>query len=123
MGRIQVWYIWYIVRTFANAIMYPNPAQQLKKKWGHQVTYRWGQDISTLEKLPGYFKAGNKGQPRLGTTTKRAPLFSGAPSKIAQDAPLFCLCLSPDDKGLLLPLNLLYFCYFSLFENVCKIAT
>jgi hypothetical protein len=26
--RIQVWYIWYIVRTFVNATMYPHPAQQ-----------------------------------------------------------------------------------------------
>jgi hypothetical protein len=25
---IQVWYIWYIVRTFVNAIMYPCPEQQ-----------------------------------------------------------------------------------------------
>jgi hypothetical protein len=28
---IQVWYTWYIVRTFANATMYPHPAQQNKK--------------------------------------------------------------------------------------------
>jgi hypothetical protein len=27
-GWIQVWYIWYIVRTFVNATMYPHPAQQ-----------------------------------------------------------------------------------------------
>jgi hypothetical protein len=27
---IQVWYIWYIVRTFVNATMYPHPAQQLE---------------------------------------------------------------------------------------------
>jgi hypothetical protein len=26
-GQIQVWYIWYIVRTFVNATMYPNPVQ------------------------------------------------------------------------------------------------
>jgi hypothetical protein len=26
---IQVWYIWYIVRTYANVTMYPHPAQQL----------------------------------------------------------------------------------------------
>jgi hypothetical protein len=25
---IQVWYIWYIVRTCVNAAMYPYPAQQ-----------------------------------------------------------------------------------------------
>jgi hypothetical protein len=25
---IQGWYIWYIVRTFVNATMYPHPAQQ-----------------------------------------------------------------------------------------------
>jgi hypothetical protein len=31
-GWIQVWYIWYIVRTFINATMYPHPAQQLKKR-------------------------------------------------------------------------------------------
>jgi hypothetical protein len=29
-GGIQVWYIWYIIRTFANATMYPHPAQQQK---------------------------------------------------------------------------------------------
>jgi hypothetical protein len=27
-GWIQVWYIWYIVRAFVNATMYPQPAQQ-----------------------------------------------------------------------------------------------
>jgi hypothetical protein len=27
-GWIQVWYIWHIVRTFLNAIMYPHPMQQ-----------------------------------------------------------------------------------------------
>jgi hypothetical protein len=27
-GWIQEWYIWYIVRTFVNAIVYPQPAQQ-----------------------------------------------------------------------------------------------
>jgi hypothetical protein len=27
-GGIQVWYIWYIVRTFLNATMSPHPAQQ-----------------------------------------------------------------------------------------------
>jgi hypothetical protein len=25
--RIQVWYIWFIVRTFVNTIMYPYPEQ------------------------------------------------------------------------------------------------
>jgi hypothetical protein len=34
VGWIQVWYIWYIVRTFVNAIMYPNPAQQKVKSEG-----------------------------------------------------------------------------------------
>jgi hypothetical protein len=30
---IQVWYIWYIVRTFVNATVYPYPAQNnLKRK-------------------------------------------------------------------------------------------
>jgi hypothetical protein len=29
---IQVWYIWYIVRTFVDATMYPHPAQQQRKK-------------------------------------------------------------------------------------------
>jgi hypothetical protein len=28
---IQVRYIWYIVRTFVNATMYPHPTQQLKE--------------------------------------------------------------------------------------------
>jgi hypothetical protein len=27
-GRNQIWYIWYIIRTFANTPMYPHPAQQ-----------------------------------------------------------------------------------------------
>jgi hypothetical protein len=27
-GWIQVWYIWYIVRTFVNATMYYHPTQQ-----------------------------------------------------------------------------------------------
>jgi hypothetical protein len=27
-GWIQLWYIWYIVRTFINATMYPHPTQQ-----------------------------------------------------------------------------------------------
>jgi hypothetical protein len=30
-GDIQVWYTWYIVRTFVNATMYPYPAQHKKK--------------------------------------------------------------------------------------------
>jgi hypothetical protein len=29
---IQVWYIWYIVRTFVNATMYPHPSHTKKKK-------------------------------------------------------------------------------------------
>jgi hypothetical protein len=29
-GWNQVWYIWYIIRTFVNATMYPHPAQQYK---------------------------------------------------------------------------------------------
>jgi hypothetical protein len=28
---IQLWYIWYIIRTFVNAIMYLSSAQQFKK--------------------------------------------------------------------------------------------
>jgi hypothetical protein len=28
---IQEWCIWYIVRNFVNATMYPHPAQQFKK--------------------------------------------------------------------------------------------
>jgi hypothetical protein len=31
-GWIQVWHIWYIVKTFANATVYPHPAQKKKKK-------------------------------------------------------------------------------------------
>jgi hypothetical protein len=31
MGWIQVWYIWYTVRTFVHATMYFHPAQELKK--------------------------------------------------------------------------------------------
>jgi hypothetical protein len=31
-GWIQVWYSWYIVRTFVNATMYPHSAQQFKKE-------------------------------------------------------------------------------------------
>jgi hypothetical protein len=31
-GWIQVWYIWYIVRTFANATVYPDPAQKYINK-------------------------------------------------------------------------------------------
>jgi hypothetical protein len=31
-GWIQVWYIWYIVRTFINATKYPHQAQHKKKK-------------------------------------------------------------------------------------------
>jgi hypothetical protein len=27
-GWIQVWYIWYSVRTFVSATMYPHPTQQ-----------------------------------------------------------------------------------------------
>jgi hypothetical protein len=27
MGWVQILYIWYIVRTFVNATMYPHPAQ------------------------------------------------------------------------------------------------
>jgi hypothetical protein len=27
-GWIQIWYVWYIVRTFVNAIMYSSPAQK-----------------------------------------------------------------------------------------------
>jgi hypothetical protein len=30
-GLIQVWYIWYIVRKFVNASVYPHAAQRLKK--------------------------------------------------------------------------------------------
>jgi hypothetical protein len=29
-GWIEVWYIWYIVRTFVNATMYPHPTLKLK---------------------------------------------------------------------------------------------
>jgi hypothetical protein len=32
-GWIQVWHIWYMVRTFVNATRYPHPAQQLKKSY------------------------------------------------------------------------------------------
>jgi hypothetical protein len=27
-GWIQVWYIWYIIRTFVDPTMYPHPAQK-----------------------------------------------------------------------------------------------
>jgi hypothetical protein len=30
-GWIQVWYIWCIIKTFVNATMYLDPAQQLNK--------------------------------------------------------------------------------------------
>jgi hypothetical protein len=31
-GWMQIWYIWYILRTFANATMYNHPAQQQRGK-------------------------------------------------------------------------------------------
>jgi hypothetical protein len=32
-GWIQLWYIWYVVRTFVNATMYPHQAQQWKTRF------------------------------------------------------------------------------------------
>jgi hypothetical protein len=31
-GSIQIWHVWYIVRTFINSTMYPHPAQQQQQK-------------------------------------------------------------------------------------------
>jgi hypothetical protein len=40
-GWIQVWYIWYIVRTFVNTAMYPYPAQQSKTNKNYESLYLW----------------------------------------------------------------------------------
>jgi hypothetical protein len=31
-GWTQVWYSWYVVRTFVNATIYPQPGTTIKKK-------------------------------------------------------------------------------------------
>jgi hypothetical protein len=35
MGWIQLWCIWYIVRTFTNATMYPQPRIIIKNLFSH----------------------------------------------------------------------------------------
>jgi hypothetical protein len=40
-GWIQLWYIWYIVRTFINATVYSYPGQQLEKNVKPYLKNHW----------------------------------------------------------------------------------